>query len=957
MTRISTQVPSTINHFGALLKYLRRRARITQRELSIEVGYSEVHISRLEGTYRPPDQQTLLALFVPALDLHDAPELVTRLLELAHTSRQKPLRGDPAAEGDSPAAARADLEAVPLPPTGNIVRSDVLQRLRQRLAHDRVVIVSAQPGMGKTTLAAALAREDAGARPIFWLTLTAGVTTSVAALVRQLALFLLAHGQTQVQALLPQGNTASGELRLDEKITLLNAALTRLTLHHFDRRPPAYAGPPLLCFDNVHLIQHDPALIQVLSHLVTASPCALLLLSREQLPLPCAVAFQLDGLERREGRFLIGQLHPDLAQALVERLLDKTGGNPLLLRLALGMLDQSADHAHVITDLEHTQQIADVLDATVRQLSVPATDLLALIAVFRQPVNVCDPALLDLLQPANGSTDFGLARSELQRRRLLDHPTQAALHPLLREHVYAGLASNPQQSQRLHELAALWSARVTNDIVEAAHHYAAASNIEAAGELLSESYQSIRRQGRGFAAVEVIDNLLKLVRQHSRSADTTRQLFTLRADLLVGTQRAAEAEANYRAALQLVISPTLRAPLVARLAESLVQRGQAKEAVTVCVAARESLGAAHPLLLAQLFIAESHAQLILANYDAALHTAGQALAQVVPIEHAAPQATAEIRALAYKMTAAVFHNRQQFEQAAFALEHSVIAARQGDLKHLIHLAQIEQVRVYFALGDLESAIAVSQATIPPLQVAHDSYALEQLLGFTGLSYLMHGDLAIALEVTEQASTIAEAIGDTDGLTDSRLRRARILIAHGRIQEAHALVERLLAAPDIVSKRQLYGYVFDRLAMIQLLRGDAATALTTFEHALVLSGETSDRKLRADLHNHRALALLVIGDDAAAARTLAIPSAVRLPTSTILTHRLIDAMLVFARGDDPRTIATAIAADADATTHYLFSRAAHRLIAAANAPPQRAAFPQLHWVETPLSLAGQLFPPR
>jgi transcriptional regulator with XRE-family HTH domain len=70
--------------FGDLLKYLRRRARFTQRELSIAVGYSEAHISRLEQNQRPPDLATLAALFVPALQLED---VVVRLMELGATAR------------------------------------------------------------------------------------------------------------------------------------------------------------------------------------------------------------------------------------------------------------------------------------------------------------------------------------------------------------------------------------------------------------------------------------------------------------------------------------------------------------------------------------------------------------------------------------------------------------------------------------------------------------------------------------------------------------------------------------------------------------------------------------------------------------------------------------------------------------------------------------------------------
>src|SRR5215510_3310462 len=73
--------------FGDLLKFLRRRARLTQREVAIAVGYSEAQISRLEQNQRPPDLAALTALFIPALYVEDEPEIVERLIELAAQAR------------------------------------------------------------------------------------------------------------------------------------------------------------------------------------------------------------------------------------------------------------------------------------------------------------------------------------------------------------------------------------------------------------------------------------------------------------------------------------------------------------------------------------------------------------------------------------------------------------------------------------------------------------------------------------------------------------------------------------------------------------------------------------------------------------------------------------------------------------------------------------------------------
>ena len=77
--------------FGDLLKYLRRRARLTQRELCIAVGYSEAQISRLEQNQRPPDLSALAALFIPALYLEEEPEIAARLMELAAQARGESL--------------------------------------------------------------------------------------------------------------------------------------------------------------------------------------------------------------------------------------------------------------------------------------------------------------------------------------------------------------------------------------------------------------------------------------------------------------------------------------------------------------------------------------------------------------------------------------------------------------------------------------------------------------------------------------------------------------------------------------------------------------------------------------------------------------------------------------------------------------------------------------------------
>ena len=73
--------------FGDLLRQLRRRAGLTQRELALLVGFSISQISLLEKNQRLPDLQLINDKFASALGLAREPHLRQRLLELAASAR------------------------------------------------------------------------------------------------------------------------------------------------------------------------------------------------------------------------------------------------------------------------------------------------------------------------------------------------------------------------------------------------------------------------------------------------------------------------------------------------------------------------------------------------------------------------------------------------------------------------------------------------------------------------------------------------------------------------------------------------------------------------------------------------------------------------------------------------------------------------------------------------------
>jgi len=154
MPRISTFTPEKFTNFGELLRFLRRKADLTQRELSIAVGYSESQISRLEKNERAPDEATLAARFVPALYIEDEPQWIKRLLELGTATHSL----SPEAERLEPIAdAKPIPHNLPIQLTSFVGRQKEISELKKLLSvreeRVRLVTLTGHGGSGKTRLA------------------------------------------------------------------------------------------------------------------------------------------------------------------------------------------------------------------------------------------------------------------------------------------------------------------------------------------------------------------------------------------------------------------------------------------------------------------------------------------------------------------------------------------------------------------------------------------------------------------------------------------------------------------------------------------------------------------------------------------------------------------------------------------------------------------------------------
>ncbi|MEZ4617432.1 MAG: helix-turn-helix domain-containing protein [Caldilineaceae bacterium] len=155
---------STIS-FGLLLRQLRKRAGMTQRDLAAALGYSDSLISSLEKGQRLPDLAMVRPRFIPALGLQDDADTAARLIESAAAARGEQLSApSPMTISRAPnGSARwpAKPQRLPALPIELIGRTALVDQLSNRLlGHGgRLLTLVGPPGVGKTTLSLAVATQ------------------------------------------------------------------------------------------------------------------------------------------------------------------------------------------------------------------------------------------------------------------------------------------------------------------------------------------------------------------------------------------------------------------------------------------------------------------------------------------------------------------------------------------------------------------------------------------------------------------------------------------------------------------------------------------------------------------------------------------------------------------------------------------------------------------------------
>lgn len=910
--------------FGSQLKYLRKRAHLTQRDLAQAVGYTEAHICRLEKNERLPDLTTVAALFIPALDLRDNPEAMERLLQLAaeaHGGRRlakvklTQVTIEHLDEQDLGA-----LEEVPAPPAQYVDRTALLARIRAALVRERALALCGMAGAGKTSLAAAVTREYLG--PIFWHTLTAAVNTSAEAILRQLALFLFANGQSQLKPLVERRGEAV-PIALDQQLAQIRAALGQ--------------RPALLCFEDAHLLAGDETSLSLLRQLSGLPTVSLLLTSRQGGLLPIA-QINVGGLEPAEARDLVRRLGLVLGEGRLERLLVRTDRNPMLLRLAAGQLIESQlDADTFIEHLEtHPQVAAYLLDALLRDLSPAAEWLVSLLSVFRHPLDLYDEQLVELAQKYEPSLRFEAALAEMRLRHLMDNPRHASLHPLVRDYLYTTLGTDAARRKRMHRLAAEWS-EADGNIVEAAHHWTRAANLEQAAEVLGDRSEELFNRGQASAAVQVVDEALeRAARKRGDTSALRRRLLTARGDLLRGTFRAADAEASYREALSLAQNlPAVRAQIVRNLAQILLQRGRSAEALALCQSAAAGLGEADILLRARLASIQCRAHLVLSQFDEAERTASLAIGLAGQFSEALPQAANDVWARAERTLGWINYTRHPEGTESLAhYRRALDCARAAGLRVIECAILSNTATALMERGETQSALQTYEEALRGYESLGDMYGVASVLHNLGVLHGIREEYDAALQRFAQASDIERRVGDHEGLLSSEGARASMLISLNRLAEARAVLDEALAVGENSTDTWAFGTALCLLAEIQLVQADTGAARVTIQRALSMPGIADNARIHAWAQSDLALVQIGAGEFAAARETVNGEPPDELGFELTIRWRQVQSAAALACGDveTSRQIAQAVVQAAREKGLKQLEQVAQALLSEPERPP-------------------------
>ncbi len=947
--------PST---FGDYLRFLRRRARLTQNELGIAVGYSHGQISMLESGIRHPDPVAVAALFVVALGVEKDERTSHQLISLARLAA--PIAPQTLAPVWHESGERVVeqvalyqqeelgvLEEIPLLPVYAVGRDQPHQQLQRWCARERAVAICGLAGMGKSTVAALFAREYNLHHPVQWVTLMSDANTSPEALLRQLALFVIAHTNdpTRIAPFFRKAHNQDPVLPFHQQVVMTANALNEL-------------NAPLLVLDDAHLLTGQPQTLQMLQRLLALSPqLKVLFVTREEIDLPGVLHMTLEGMNEGEALAVIDKLSIEshFTEEMKQQLLDTTANNPMLLRLAVSHIEQQRATQQPNSGERSLQApvAGFLIDTVLASLPPDSRRIMEFLSLWRGTVDLHDARLASLFNQHYANHDQRNAIANLQRRRLLEHSAHASPHPLLREALLSELNTRPNERQQTHTLAAAWAMR-QGDRVEATHHYAKAGNLQLACDTILSQPAETYQRGQGAAAAAVIEEVLALAHETPSNEgqwtseainEIVRNLLVLRGDLLANTTLAETALQSYYDALSLTTRNIDRSQLAEKMAICHYRRGQYEETLNLCEEALDLLGTnLTPAGIRQRIQIEStrlKALIILTRFKEARLLCERSLTLVKPVSLILPSLADTVRAYSNMALGYMARFEGQQELARQYMLKSVKHARAARLAD----AEIGALSLLSAaqkdLGDFASAEESSQQALTLAQATGNDYDGSVCLHLMSLTSYYHGDLGLALERSRRAQHLKQLIGDFEGLNSCKVVEALVLSEMGQVDEALDCANQALVDSQLLESGWLRSLASYGAGIVYTFSSDLSRAESYLQRAVDEVTPSNDLSYRAGMKTFFGFVYVAQGRLDEAQHIIDQPAPLGAGLDVELMRGLIKAMVLLARGEKAacRQSAERLIARARQIGHLVYAIEAERLIGLIENPPPLAELPR------------------
>ncbi|WP_158293065.1 AfsR/SARP family transcriptional regulator [Kribbella orskensis] len=788
---------------GAALDALRRARRILSDQLGVDPG---PELRRLEK-----------AILDQERTLDASPRAVRTAAPAPGTATSQPGGGDHLVGREEPLTRLAGLLVEAAAGRGN------------------VVLITGEPGIGKTGLARALTAtaaamglntgwgrcEGTAGAPAFWpwsqaladldpTTDTEKVRTPLAALIPDPA------------AEVPDANTAV--FRLAEA----TAALLRA------------AGPTLLVLDDLQRADGDTLrLVGRLGLMVTGLPVLLVLTSRDaEADITPEVAEVLAELARAElvrislrgldetGIRTYARLHHDIEipETVAAALARRTNGNPFFVGELIRLLaDQRQLTETGAAELRVPDGVRDVVRRRIAQLPDEVGRLLEAAAAHGATF---DP---DLVEEASGLTAAEAVTATeaalLAGLIVADGPDLRFTHALVREAVYVRLPLG--RRRELHAaIAGLLEQRTGRiGLAELAHHYGEAGpdHARAAWTFAVRASELAARQFAPAEAARLQDLALTSVSRDRTASATDRY------GVLLGLARARK-----------------------RAGQEIQAWAAAREAAEVALEAGDVVAAATAAVAVTTDAIWSWREYLVVDFT------GVALFERLLRELPPGHEVVRARLLA-ALAAEIYYQPDTVERAvALSTEAESLVRRYGSPEDLARILELRHL-AYERPGLLGERLSAARELLDLAEAADDPVAVSRALVFRGRDQLEQGEVAAGLRDYQRARGLAETYSLAPVLVTLVWADAVVAVGRGRFDDAERAIE---TAAEFHAGTTLAGAASLPVALaatLGLARGTLAAIEPTLAEAAAFSG-------LAVLREWHALALVSAGriEEAAAA---------------------------------------------------------------------------------------------